>query len=322
MGIGSYIRRIGRKRGDGRGLSRTEAADLMRQIFNGSATDLEVGAFCMAMRIKGETSDEFVGFLDALAESSITVKSDDSAPVVVIPSYNGARKIPVLTPLLGLLLARQGLPVLIHGMASEDQRVTSGHVLRALGIDASKATDILKPGELRFMETPALSAGLARLLNVRRQLTLRNTGHSLAKMFDPVVGRSLLLSSYTHGEYSDVMQAAFSAHRKSVLLFHGVEGEVITETRRLPETQFICDGAESPVRLLVGPELDLGIDSGRGLHLPVDLVDLSAAGTAAYIRRILNGEQEAPREIWAQVQLVIKALQMLTVPYRPAESVG
>ena len=137
MGIGSYIRRIGRKRGDGRGLSRTEAADLMRQIFNGSATDLEVGAFCMAMRIKGETSDEFVGFLDALAESSITVKSDDSAPVVVIPSYNGARKIPVLTPLLGLLLARQGVPVLIHGMA-EIALTPRVHVLHITEISVAR----------------------------------------------------------------------------------------------------------------------------------------------------------------------------------------
>jgi anthranilate phosphoribosyltransferase len=41
----------------------------------------------------------------------------------VLPSYNGARKLPVLTPLLALLLAREGLPVLIHGTATESSRV-------------------------------------------------------------------------------------------------------------------------------------------------------------------------------------------------------
>ena len=45
-------------------------------------------------------------------------------PLVVLPSYNGARKLPVLTPLLALLLARRGLPVLIHGTATESARVS------------------------------------------------------------------------------------------------------------------------------------------------------------------------------------------------------
>ena len=55
-------------------------------------------------------------------------------PLVVLPSYNGARKLPVLTPLLALLLARRGLPVLIHGTATESGRVSVEPVLQALGI--------------------------------------------------------------------------------------------------------------------------------------------------------------------------------------------
>lgn len=51
---------------------------------------------------------------------------------MVIPSYNGARKLPLLTPLLALLLAREGLPVLIHGTATESTRVFTSEVLAAL----------------------------------------------------------------------------------------------------------------------------------------------------------------------------------------------
>ena len=53
---------------------------------------------------------------------------------MVLPSYNGARKLPVLTPLLALLLAREGLPVVVHGTPTESSRVLSQEVFQALGI--------------------------------------------------------------------------------------------------------------------------------------------------------------------------------------------
>ena len=76
------------------------------------------------MRIKGETPEEMAGFLDAVHER-LEMLPASARPLVVLPSYNGARKLPVLTPLLALLLARNGLPVLVHGTATEDRRVSS-----------------------------------------------------------------------------------------------------------------------------------------------------------------------------------------------------
>ena len=65
MAIGHYIKEIGRGRDGARPLDRAQAADLMGQILAAQVSDLEIGAFCLAMRIKGETSDEMAGFLDA-----------------------------------------------------------------------------------------------------------------------------------------------------------------------------------------------------------------------------------------------------------------
>jgi hypothetical protein len=58
MGIANYIKEIGRGKDGARALSREQATDLWGQLLDGSVTDLEVGAFCLAMRIKGETLDE------------------------------------------------------------------------------------------------------------------------------------------------------------------------------------------------------------------------------------------------------------------------
>ena len=103
MGISQYIKEIGRGKQGARSLSRAQATDLFGQILDGTVSDLELGGFCLAMRIKGETAQEMAGFLDAMAARLNHVPAGDK-PLVVLPSYNGARKLPVLTPLLALLL--------------------------------------------------------------------------------------------------------------------------------------------------------------------------------------------------------------------------
>src|SRR5512146_2568505 len=129
MGISQYIKEIGRGKQGARSLGREQAADLFGQVLDGAVTDLEVGAFCLAMRVKGETAEERAGFLDATYARLNRIPAGET-PLVVLPSYNGARKLPVLTPLLALLIARKGLPVLIHGTATESSRVFVPHVLQ------------------------------------------------------------------------------------------------------------------------------------------------------------------------------------------------
>ncbi|MEO6322742.1 MAG: DNA-binding protein YbiB, partial [Polaromonas sp.] len=138
MGISHYLKEIGRGKDGARALSQEQAADLLGQVLDGTVSDLEIGGFCIAMRIKGETPEEMAGFLDTVHQRLNMVPASATA-TVVLPSYNGARKLPVLTPLLALLLAREGLSVLVHGTPTESRRVFSSEVLAALGIPALTA---------------------------------------------------------------------------------------------------------------------------------------------------------------------------------------
>ena len=83
MGIGKYIKEIGRGKDGARALNREQATDLFGQVLDGSVTDLEIGAFCLAMRIKGETAEEMAGFLDATTQRMALVPVG-STPVVKI----------------------------------------------------------------------------------------------------------------------------------------------------------------------------------------------------------------------------------------------
>ena len=167
MAIAHYIKEIGRGARGAKALERAQAADLMGQLLDGQLNDLEIGAFCVAMRIKGETVEEMCGFLDAVQARSQLLPAT-TRPVIVLPSYNGARKLPVLTPLLALLLAREGFAVLLHGMRTEAQRVLASEVLQRLDVPAWERMQPLAAGQVAHVATEVLHPGLARLLAARQ----------------------------------------------------------------------------------------------------------------------------------------------------------
>ena len=233
MAISQYIKEIGRGPRGSKPLTREQAADLFGQVLDGSVTDLEIGAFCLAMRIKGETPEEMAGFLDATHQRLAKLPAT-SRPTIVLPSYNGARKLPVLTPLLALLLAREGLPVLLHGMRTEARRILASDVLEALDIKALAAPETIANGQVAHIHTQHLHPGLARLLAVRQVVGLRNPGHSVVKLMNPCAGPAVVVTAYTHPEYLDMLHATFTSMGMTALLSRGLEGEVATDPRRTP----------------------------------------------------------------------------------------
>jgi anthranilate phosphoribosyltransferase len=79
-------------------------------------TDLEIGAFCLAMRIKGETPEEMAGFLDAAHSRLASCCPPATAPGGAAQLQRRAQAAGAHAA-AGLLLAREGLPVLMHGTA-------------------------------------------------------------------------------------------------------------------------------------------------------------------------------------------------------------
>jgi len=301
MSISHYIKEIGRGKDGARSLSRAQAADLFGQVLDGSISDIELGAFCLAMRIKGETPEEMAGFLDATHQRLHRIPASGDA-VVVIPSYNGARKLPVLTPLLALLLARQGLPVLVHGTATESSRVDAATVLAALGIQAQTAIQPIAKGEVMLAPTALLCPGLQRLLEVRRVVGLRNPGHSLVKLMNPVAGQSLIVSSYTHPEYAVSMAAVFELMQANALLLRGTEGEAVADARRMPQMDGFVAGRRERLQ---------EAQSGTLAALPDLPRAIDADTTAAWIRQVLAGNSPVPAPIARQVEHVLHLVSQL-----------
>ena len=295
--IQQYLKEIGRGKDGARALSRAQAAQLMGWLLDGQAHPLQVGAFCLAMRIKGETAQEMAGFMDA-THARLPRSAPSSMPVIVLPSYNGARRLPVLTPLLALLLVRQGLPVLLHGSTTESSRVTAAQVLTHMGYAAASALRTPEPGELVHLATRDLLPGLADLLDARATIGLRNPAHSLVKHFNPLAAsgtHSLVVGCYTHPEYRISMQATHTEASSHALLLRGMEGEPVADPRRQPA---LC-------AMLAGRTV-LEIDAAQG-SVPVSQelpTGLDVAATALLTREVLDGTRPVPTPIATQVQVI------------------
>ena len=295
--IAHYIKEIGRGKEGARSLTRAQAADLFGLVLDGAVSDLEIGAFCLSMRIKGETRDELMGFIDA-AEARIDLQAiPDMAsghPIVVIPSYNGARKLPLLTPLLAHLLAKNGCQVLVHGMdEGMGSRVTSAALFAQLPVHPN----------VHYASIAKLSPTLKKLLDVRKVVGLRNSAHSVVKLINPYRAsenvRSVLVTSYTHPEYAISMHEALVELAATALLLRGTEGEAVADPRRTPVMTGLRAG-EAVV--LQEPQ------HGSVGALPQMPITTDATITARYIQSVLAGEESVPASIALQVQHILKLL--------------
>jgi anthranilate phosphoribosyltransferase len=306
-----FIKEIGRGKDGARSMSRADAEQLYAAMLDGRVSDLELGGILLAMRIKGESVDEIAGFLDAAEASFERLKAPAGlyAPVV-IPSYNGSRHMANLTPLLALLLAREGVPVFVHGVVHDPNRVTTAEIFQELGLPQSRIVQEAETQLARhvpaFMTIEALAPRMAYLLSLRRILGVRSSTHTLVKIMQPFKGPALRLTSYTHPEYFEMLTNYFTTaapmERGDAFLMRGTEGETVANAKRAQQIDWFHDGERT---ILVQKQSPVD-------ELPPLPTARDAATTAAWIRAALAGEQPVPAPIAEQVEhclLVSKRIQ-------------
>ena len=292
-----FIKEIGRGKNAARDLTRDDAQTLFSAMLAGEVSDLELGGILIALRIKGESMDELAGFM-AACEASYEHLPLPAATPVVIPSYNGARQLPNLVPLLAHLLAREGVPVLVHGVMRDPGRVSTREVFEALGIAPAGSLDEaraqLAGRRIAFVPVATLAPRMSALLDLRTRLGVRSSAHTLVKMLQPVDGPALRIVSVTHPEYVVRMREYFTRHDGDALILRGAEGEAVAHPRREPSIDWAHGGAT--------------VTWTRAPEAPADLPSRDPHDTARWIERVLEGGVPVPAAIAHQVECCKRAL--------------
>jgi len=296
MDYTKLIKEVGRGKNHARDLDREQALELYREMLAGVVPDLQLGGLLIALRIKGESEEEMLGFYQAMEEQVMQLQAPAERPMpVVIPTYNGARKQANLTPLLAMLLSKLGLPVLVHGVDEDPTRITSAELFRALGIEAAQsqhqAQQQLDEGRLPvFVPVSVLCAPIDKQLALRWQMGVRNSSHTLAKLITPFTGQqSLRLSSVSHPEYIQKVSSFFRQVEGRALLSQGTEGEVYANPQRGPQIHLIANGIQEI--LADKQEFD-------NVELPASK---DVAATVAFTQECLTGQRAIPQALINQL---------------------
>ncbi|MEL6203715.1 MAG: glycosyl transferase family protein [Pseudomonadota bacterium] len=227
--LAPYVRILGRGPGRARHLTEDEAEAALSLILAGEAAPEATGALLMLMRYRGESAAEIAGFTRALRAA--LPPWPGPAPALDWPSYAAGRSrgLPFFL-LAARLVARAGLPVLLHGWNSHqgtgaDVREALGHagIERARSLD--DASHLLARDAIAYLPLEAISSDLLSLLRLRDTLGLRSCLNTVARMANPAAA-PLSVQGVFHPPYRELQRdAAILLGQRRSMTIKGGGGE-------------------------------------------------------------------------------------------------
>jgi anthranilate phosphoribosyltransferase len=270
-----YVRILGKGPNLIRSLTLDETRAAVAMILQGAVEPAQVGAFLCLMRVKTETPEEVAGFALAIRDS---LAIPPGMPRVDLdwPSYAGKKRHLPLYLLAALLLAQNGLTVVMHGASGHTPgRLYSEEALASLGINAAASLEDaardLAGRRFAFVPMNVLHPSLPAIMDLKRLLGLRSPLHTVARNMNPFDAKVSLISVF-HPNYRPVHRdAAKLMGMNELACFKGEGGEI----ERRPEKPCLVQGLrrgeafeeEWPATMASGPGHDLDMDVARLLGL-------------------------------------------------------
>ena len=278
---------------DGHHLSREDAHELMGSIMDGEATQAQIAGFLVALRTKGETSDEIAGFAAAMREHVVPVTPQRSPVVDIVGTGgDGARTFNISTS-AALVAAAAGAAVAKHGNRAASSAAGSADVLEALGIGVEQTPDriALSIDELGFgfMFARSHHPAMRFVAPVREEIGIRTVFNVLGPLANPAGACDGVFGVYSPELATVYAEALSELGARSAFVVHGHGG--LDELSPLGPN-LVVEVADGDVREWELDPRDLGIEPDD----PDALRGGSAAENAAILRAVLAGEPGGRRD--------------------------
>ncbi len=228
--IASLIKLVARGKHGSDHLSQPQAREVFSSLLQPDADMLQLGAFLIAERMKGEASSELAGFVQA-ARDHVPHFGDIVAPTgaVDLPCYAGKRRAAHAYLIAALEARDAGIPIVVHGIEHIADRVTAWQVLQPAGIQSasslSQAKAVLASDGMVYLDLQDICPDLFRIYNLRERLGVRSFANTVARLLNPMQCDAQL-NGFFHTPYANYMaEANVLLGQKSSLIFMGAEGE-------------------------------------------------------------------------------------------------
>jgi anthranilate phosphoribosyltransferase len=277
----------------GQSLTREDAAAVLSEIMAGNASEIQIAAFLIALRTKGETVEELAGLAGAMRAFAVRVEVGRDDLLDTAGTGGGRRTFNVSTT-AALIAAGAGCVVAKHGNRSATGLSGSADVLEALGaridLDPSSVARCIEDIGFGFMFAPAHHQATRYVVPVRRELAVRTIFNFLGPLTNPA-GATRQLIGVSDPDYLETMAGALALlgtrHALLVSSEDGIDELSISAPTRVVEVM-----GEELRGYAVSPE-DVSLE-----RAPADAVPGGdPAENAETTRRIFDGERGAARDL-------------------------
>jgi anthranilate phosphoribosyltransferase len=279
----------------GASLSREEARDAFDTILSGGVTNAQAAAFLMALRVRGETTEEISGAVGAMRGKMLTVKAPADAIDIVGTGGDASGSYNVST-LAAIITAACGVPVAKHGNRAASSKSGAADVLIALGVkvglDPAATEACIAQAGVGFMFAPTHHASMRHVAPVRVELGTRTIFNLLGPLSNPAGVKKQLIGAFSETWLEPMVRVLASLGSTRVWAVHGSDG--LDEITTTGPTRVVSLDNGKVESFTIAPE-DVGLSRAR----PEDLRGGEPAQNAAALRAVLDGDKTAFRDIAA-----------------------
>jgi anthranilate phosphoribosyltransferase len=278
----------------GQHLDRVTARAAMGEIMDGTATPAQIGAFLAALRLKGEQTEEIIGFAQAMRERSVTFPLQMDGLVDTCGTGGDGTHTFNISTAASIVAATAGVKVAKHGNRAVSSRSGSADVLEALGVpitlSPAEAATCLKETHLCFLFAPLYHQAMKHAAGPRKELAIRTVFNLLGPLTNPAGAKRQLLGVYDASLLPRIAEVLAELGVEKALVVAGEDGlDELTVTGRSHVAEL--SNGEIKTYTVMPEQFDLGTYSLESLR------GGDAYLNATIIREVFAGKRGAARDI-------------------------
>ncbi|KPK47838.1 MAG: anthranilate phosphoribosyltransferase [Dehalococcoidia bacterium SM23_28_2] len=278
----------------GRSLSEEEAAAVMEEIMSGEATPAQLGAFLVALRLKGEAVEEIAGMARVMRDKALRVPFE--GPPLLDTCGTGGDRMGTfnVSTAAAFVAAGAGAVVAKHGNRAMTSHCGSADVLEALGakidLPPEGVAHCLREVGVGFMFAPVFHPAMRFAAGPRREIGVRSVFNILGPLTNPAGAKAQVLGVADAAIGEKMIQVLGRLGCRHALVVHGEDG---LDEMSLGSSTLVYELKEGDIRSYkVTPE-EVGLRQASGQAVKGG----SPEENAAAMRAVFGGEQGPLRDI-------------------------
>lgn len=288
------LQQLIKKLSEKKNLTEQESYLAIDEIMTGYAKPAQVGAFLLALRMKGETIDEITGAARAMRDKALPLKLDSPYTIDTCGTGGDGGKTFNISTAVAIIAAAAGVKVAKHGNRAVSSSSGSADVLQKLGfnidLDTKKAKNLIEENGMAFLFAQKYHSAMKNVGPIRKELGVRTIFNILGPLTNPAFTKGQVLGVYSKDLTHPIAEVLLRLGTEKAMVICGKDGlDEITTTA----ITYVSEIKEGKITDYIMDPNEYGIARAK----PEDIIGFSAKENAKIIIDIFKGKKGYKRDI-------------------------